>query len=674
MAGDTKPALLRTHERAVVRAAALIAGLSVASTLAGCGLVRRLLGWDLVRSEAIYSTSLVPAHAGARATGRHPSYAPIGVRLFTGTVSPAPPRTASDKIDPVLASWLGVGDPHRVETLIVTLRDTVVVPSLEMATRDTITRGSVTTTALIAEITRRRTADYTRVDDRLFRDFQVRSVDRSWLLREIEVDLPLDAVPTLATWDQVDYIEPRFSRDRPPTDPCAGMATPDTSNSTACDDPIEGRTRLGTDSYLDAGFDGARIGLVDTGVRSDHAMFFDPDHPDRPDRLDFLGSCANSTHTCTAGVAPGADVDDAGHGTCSAGLLTGNGGPSPDRHHGFSRATVDAFRVYRRRTDDDPGIDRQAAVHAIEDAMAREDHVILVESQTRAASVSALSEAADKALANGYLVVAPTGNLGADRIGSPANARAALAVGDYDIFNDTVIPSDESYESRSGHQNKPDLIAPTRMETASNEDPPSVAHSTRMKDFPGTSGAAPGATGAAALLWQAMANGSPVRIEPGHVWAALIACSDASVGPGPTTGAGKIALPQAGHAWFGAFDLDAVHPARDVLIDPSMMGGDPDVGQFYPPGGVGAPSRIDVAIWWPEGLAADLNGDPVGPHGVVTLLVTGSGTSTTSAQPSSVWQRVEAPATSTGSWTIHVSGETLSVPRQHVYWFACLRP
>jgi hypothetical protein len=160
--------------------------------------------------------------------------------------------------------------------------------------------------------------------------------------------------------------------------------------------------------------------------------------------------------------------------------------------------------------------------------------------------------------------------------------------------------------------------------------------------------------------------------------AGLVACAQTTDQDHPAQarrrGAGRVTLPVDGYAWFGAIDLarNGVNAARDIRLSPTQGG--PDATGAPTPGGPGSPpTHLTVAIWWPEGLAADPHASQRAAHNVVTLELSDPNAHTyDGANGTAVWQRADGKISASvpGDWTIHIQGEHLVAATQRVYWFA----
>ncbi|WP_172308056.1 S8 family serine peptidase [Pseudenhygromyxa sp. WMMC2535] len=429
----------------------------------------------------------------------------------------------------------------------------------------------------------------------------------------LRVDVPAARVAELARRAEVLHVEPVQTELPPP-----GYIS-------------DGRELIASDLFVDAGYDGGGhyIGVLDTGVRSSHGVFQDPD------RVAIERDCVNGTSTCGDKYDGTWNPDDDcwNHGTASIAILTGHS-PLTDNYVGVSRAKVDSWKVYTCMT-----LDSAAVLRGFESAVLFGDAVILAEMQPIWGPTSSISMAADDAFDSGSAVIATNGNDGPSyyTVASPADAHKALGIGAYHI--DTLAHLVE--QSRGGtadYRYKPDLRAPTDSVSAS------TACDTCVASFTGTSGAAPYAAGAAMLIDDYLrdAGGS----QPGLVYAAMI---------------------NAGHRQslsytYGAGDLELDDPACHLLVQGSrnVSQGQKHIINFPV---IPGDSQLEVTLWWPEGYTN---------HNDIRLEIEdSSGVTRGSAEIAfSVTQKVHvsgALAPTGGSWQAQLIGASVSGTQQVFY-------
>ena len=175
-------------------------------------------------------------------------------------------------------------------------------------------------------------------------------------------------------------------------------------------------------------------------------------------------------------------------------------------------------------------------MRAVQAAVADGYPVILVETQFVGDGTDTLSVQANQAFSAGAAVVATNGNFGADgasSVRSPAVAYDVIGVGAQHFFFGTTT-TDQSLGPSPFGRIKPDIQAPTGTETAAS---PGFYD---LQNFGGTSGSAPYAAGASALLgasWNPGRLSGAYTTAPGLIYAGLI---DAGLQPAydNTVGAG----------------------------------------------------------------------------------------------------------------------------------------
>jgi hypothetical protein len=239
--------------------------------------------------------------------------------------------------------------------------------------------------------------------------------------------------------------------------------------------------------------------------------------------------------------------------------------------------------------------------------------------------------------------VAANGNNpdGGTSVSSPAIAHKALGVGRTDIG--TTTPHTGSLRGPApDNRIKPDIHAPSNTETArgvTDDD---------YRLFNGTSGATPYAAGAAALLRNWLRQFGV--IDPGQVYAQMIISGRRGGAVNNTNGAGLLALPVNGWAWWGKTEVSN----RETIDIPLNIG----AGHVL----------FDAALWWPEGRSgtteqhSDIDIRLIDPSGV---------TRASGILAASVFERVQiAGAITPGTWTLRIHGFSTHAPDRPVYWSA----
>lgn len=387
---------------------------------------------------------------------------------------------------------------------------------------------------------------------------------------------------------------------------------------------------------------------MDTGVYRDHVVL-------AGGRIGETWNCL--TDPCVMVTQPNTEAypEGGGHGTGSAALLSAKETPYAT-HRGITRAKVNAYRCYRRTLSTDgtayADLDGHAATLAIQKAIEKSDRVILVETQSTAPGWAAIAQKADRAYRSGSVVVAAAGNLGVNLLGSPGNARGAIAVGGYDVEGGAWYWRN-SY-GITERRFKPDLEAPSGCETAGGPG------STDMTALGASSGASPMVAGCGLLLRNFM-MGTAGSIDAGKIYAALI-LGGTETGNFYQHGAGRFRMfPEGNLIEWGKVD---VSPTLGKWIEIEV--GDP------------ATQKLACSAWWPENLEFDDLGYPLDTHNDVDLELYAPGASVpevTSVHADGVFERLVASVGGrTGKWRLHVVPKDLVTASQTVFWAAGLDP
>ena len=549
----------------------------------------------------------VPVTVGTTATGEKPAEA-----------APKP----AVKLDPRLAALAkqpgAAGDRQRV---ILTFQEDQKLPRLPdpdpalPRTAPGNAQLQSQANALVNGVVARRRPGYQALSAELARQ-DVSTLDTYWLIKGMVVDAPVSALPVLAQRRDVTYVEPVATGARPPAD------------SDPNNDEADARALMHTDPFF--GRPGGYIGILDTGVRATHTLF----NPPRPWIREDL---TNTT-------SPNPDDDCWNHGTSTLGVITGNANLGDD-FRGITNLTVDSFKVYPSGRDalgNCNGLDADAAVRGFQRAVAVLDRVIVAEMQAVGTETSAISAAADGAYDAGAVVIAANGNNGpgAGTVNVPAVAQKALGIGAVDLATQTT-PSYQSLGPAPDGRTKPDIQAPTNVETASN------ASDTATRVFTGTSAATPHAAGAAALLRNYLRDAGS-NGDPGQINALMIASGNRTTSFENTHGAGLISLEPQGVFWWS--DVTIGH--HSVLSIPAVDAAGPGNHPF------------SVAIWWAEQPAThnDIDVSLVDPSGVVRA---------SSTSVSGVFERLSLSGpVAPGRWTVRITGFNVPTGSQlvHAAW------
>jgi hypothetical protein len=445
----------------------------------------------------------------------------------------------------------------------------------------------------------------------LIRQLDGRILEEYTLAGAVLVDAPKGLLARLEELQPVLHVEPVVGRERPPS-----------HDGNANNDVDDGRARIDTDPYFNAGATGAGfIALLDSGVRSTHTLFNSPDH------ILFFEDCVNGNSACNdTGDSDYDPSDDCwNHGTSTAAIITGNGNLG-NAFRGVTSAWLDAWKVY----PEDCGSLNYTAVHrAYDQAVYWGDKIIVAEMQSGQGPTGSIAEDADDAYDAGSLTIAANGNNGADGAGSvnsPANAHKALGIGNYKVDTLAAIAS-QSLGPTSDNRYKPDIQAPSQSETAS------ASSNTGLKNFGGTSGAAPYAAGATSVFIDWFNLTGLTSSNSGKAYAALINAGPNGWGSfSNTIGTGKFELPTNGNVYLGS---------RNVTL------WDNDDVSFTV--GAGA-DEIRAAIWWPEGTSQHNDID------LYLLRPDGSQAHHSISSPSVFEHVVVSNPSEAGTWRIRIYG------------------
>lgn len=431
-----------------------------------------------------------------------------------------------------------------------------------------------------------------------------REKDRHWLIDAMVLELLLAAVSDVAARDDVQYVEHQKTDAPPPQNRI-----------------WDGRYSISSEPY--SGFVEGRIGLLDTGIRASHTLL--------SERYGNLLDCTSGTADCSGGNPD----DGCNHGTAAASIISGNDNLGDDYRGVTNFITIDSWKVYAA----DCTLDTNAAVLALENAVAAGDRFIAVNVQAKAADNSALSTAADAAFDNGSVVIAAAGNYGPNpsTVSAPANAHKVLAVGAADARSLLL----QSYSGRGPTPDgrfKPDFTAPTNVSAASWASDTAVRWS-----FGGTSAAMPFGAAATALAYNFL-RGFGATSDPGQVYAYMILAGRNRYFNNDE-GTGVLSMPPTD----GSMSFGMVTVADGQSVDITMP--------CWPT------ESVEGAIWWPETTTIhnDINLYLVQPDGWTidySQMVTG------------VFEKVKVkstPAPPSGLWTFRVHGVSVT-GTQNVYF------
>jgi serine protease AprX len=547
-----------------------------------------------------------------------------GGRKTTGPEPAAKP----EKVHPLLqAELLQPAAATTRRTVVITFKENLELPKLPSPdsslprTAAVNVRALAEADAVVSNIKAMRVPGYQKLSAELAA-LDVRTLSTFWLINGIVADMPVAAVKALAQRQDVQYVEPDLNGAAPPAD-----ADP-------ANDEEDARALMRTDPYFDVitalGQTGGWIGLLDTGVRATHTLFATP-------------SLLSIREDLTGGGNP--DDDCWNHGTASAAVISGNSNLG-FAFRGVTPIHLDSFKIYPGGCG---GLSIAAAVNGFQRAVNLLDRVIVAETQPTGTETDALDTAADAVYGpSGAVVIAAAGNFAcpagtpvASTVRAPALAHKVIGVGAVDVKSQAL----QCYSGRGpapDGRTKPDLVAPTNVETASS------ASDTATQVFTGTSAATPNAAGAAALVRNFL-KGASFDIDPGQVYAYLLANTN-GIGFNNDSGAGLIRLSVGGNFWRGSVNITATGQQIDIPIAVPAT-----------------PNRFQVAIWWPEGATE--------AHDDIDLTVLCPHASGFSLSVSSIFEKVSlAGPVPAGTCTLQIRG--FSVPRspQLVHWVAVTTP
>ncbi|MEU1536544.1 S8 family serine peptidase [Actinacidiphila glaucinigra] len=237
--------------------------------------------------------------------------------------------------------------------------------------------------------------------------------------------------------------------------------------------------------------DGVKVAVLDTG--------YDPDHPD------LKGLIEESANFTTE-----ADTDDLhGHGTHVTSTVAGSGAASDGRFKGVAPGA----RILSGKVCNAGGsCDDSDVLEGMAWAAERGAKVISLSlGDTDTPETDALEAMVETVTRDhGVLVVAAAGNSGPGKVGSPASADRALAVGATGI--DDELAHFSSVGPRAGDFGlKPDLVAPGVGVVAARAGGTTIDDGYTAMD--GTSMATPHVAGAAAILFQQHPDWTPEQVK-----------------------------------------------------------------------------------------------------------------------------------------------------------------
>jgi serine protease AprX len=495
------------------------------------------------------------------------------------TKAPAAAVPPAAKLDPRLAA--AVRDPAAAKTqrVLIGFAEDVQIPRFPELDPD-LARNAPANAAvqsrsdvLVAGIQRQRQAGYQAISSQLGQ-LGVRTLNTFWLVKGMEVEAPLSALTTIAQRADVTIVQPVNDGSPPPStgfEPGESVA----------------RGLMNTDPVFRLGLTSGFIGILDTGVQANHAMFTDED--------------GNATHGWIRAdmvhpEAPDIDNDPCQHGTRTMGVLNGNSRLNHDLaglfldYRGVTDITVDSFRVYDvTGAPDHCGLNATAAVQGFQRAVQVLDRVIVAEMQSSEPQQGGMiGVAADQAYDAGAVVLGANGNTdpsaGAGSVSSPASARRVLGIGAVDPTN-LVTKAYQNRGPTADSRVKPDLQTPVDLVTA-NSHAAGDQSVVEVEQYGGTSAGVAQAAGAAALLRNRM-RGTSFDFPPGYVYATLFARGTNSTTLAPydnEKGAGLVTLATPGASLTATGSAVVTHQQTlDLTVPP-----------------INSTKAVHAAIWWPD--------------------------------------------------------------------------
>lgn len=295
--------------------------------------------------------------------------------------------------------------------------------------------------------------------------------------------------------------------------------------------------RLGTDFLFDSGYTGRApglyVGLLDTGV-----TFRDTAPLDalmRRDPSAWTQDCTQGTNDLCQGSDPS---DNHNHGTKTMFIMRNT---AAAENASLSDAVIDSFKV---STSVGGAPYRDAILRAFEAASGWSDIIVANVQPDPTETYFPIAEAANTAYELGIAVIAAHGNKSGCRedcgVPYPASAEFALAVGEFDLNLDGTS-TDQRIAYTHDYRVKPDVQAGTPVSVLGE-------FGDTLNEYRGTSAATPQIGATAAVLWHYLSS-SGLQVEPGHIYATLLAAGKNHTSPAGDilSGAGPVELPD---SWF----------------------------------------------------------------------------------------------------------------------------
>ena len=564
------------------------------------------------------------------------------------------PQSARDRLHPVLRQWLVDSSGTKRVKVLIGFRGNVRFPRLPIEALEADTLWSPNPAvaaridALVDSVRMLRAPLYSAETSMLVNGHGATILETYTLTQAVAAEVALGELLAIVSRRDVLSIQPASSGDRPPT----------------CQNPAGATVALAkqdlrTDPFTSLGYGGrGSIAMLDTGVDAGHHAL-KPLVQSSPPKLELF-DCTDPAQDCGGPDKEDLDTSSNGHGTKTASILAGTDAIGSE-HKGVITAKVRSYQAYKSVAAY-PGsstLDDQAFPRTMLEAV-KHNSVILAETQSKTVADGTVSKAANDAFTAGVVVLAAVGDGGTSWIGAPGSAAWVMGVGAYELETGKPTYVDES-RGYALERTKPDVQAPTTTLGASTNGPDCLGlHAA-------TSGAAPYAAAAALLLrnWLAASHHTlpPDPVDPGQVYAAMIACGTASRSSGTarypvTRGAGRLVLPEPGRAWWGKTVVGMFGPANIPITIPAGTG--------Y--------RKFHAAIWWQDPATPT----KLGPHNVLVshleytlkASVGASGLVKSSGGPNSPFESVHLASSSpvSGACTLTITARLPGFAQVPVYW------
>jgi hypothetical protein len=205
---------------------------------------------------------------------------------------------------------------------------------------------------------------------------------------------------------------------------------------------------------------------------------------------------------------------------------------------------------------------------------------------------------------------------------------------------------------------KPDGQFPTEVEVPSTQWVSNLCtNCTRV--FGGTSCSAPFAAATATVLREWF-DASGLGVEPGKLYAALLAFGRSGLYPRAVQGTGPVKLgKRTCSSWMSGSRTVSTGESHDIPFT---------VASHYP-------NNLKIAIWWPEEPWFTCTFYPVpfcsAPHNNINIYVRDASGAIhwSGTEVDSVWEKVSVTSLGPGTWTLSIHGHNVPMGPQTVYYF-----